>query len=130
MRLSKDPVLDRFPDRNVKSPNMSIIHRLLNKAVNHCIVSVIPWKAGNKTNCGTQFWKSNDRNIEVYGSGNFTSWLVGHERECKGLKDWGEGLAESFYIPTTCVCKKFKLIFLNNKYGLSVSTTQAAFIQE
>ena len=54
MRLSNDPVLDRVPDRNVKSPNMGITHRLLNKAVNHRIVSVIPWKAGNKTNCGAQ----------------------------------------------------------------------------
>ena len=50
MRLSNDPVLDRVPDRNVKSPNMDIIHRLLNKAVNQSIVSVIPWKAGNKQN--------------------------------------------------------------------------------
>ena len=45
MRLSNDPVLDRVPDRNVKSPNMGITRRLPNKAVNHRIVSVIPWKA-------------------------------------------------------------------------------------
>ena len=47
MRLSNDPV----PDRNIKSPNMVITHRLLNKALNHPSVCVIfRRRQGNKTN--------------------------------------------------------------------------------
>ena len=49
MRLSKDPVLDRVPDRNVKYLNMDITHTLPNKAVNHRIVCVIPREAIKQT---------------------------------------------------------------------------------
>ena len=119
MRLSNNPVLDRVPDRNVKSPNMGITHRLLNKAVNHHIVSVIPWNAGNKTNCGAQLSKRNDRNIKVNCSGNSSRWLIGRERECKGLKGWREDLAESFYIPTTCECKKFNFFKTTSRVWMS-----------
>ena len=47
MRLSNDPL----PDRNVKSPNMVITHRLLNKALNHRLVRVVFHRnKGYKTN--------------------------------------------------------------------------------
>ena len=72
MRLSNDPVLDRVPDRNVKSLNMDITHRLPNKAVNHSIVCVIP-RESNKTNPVQQSsGGKNDRNIKILGSGNST----------------------------------------------------------